>query len=55
MNTNTFMDQESPASMGSEGAVGLDLKAKLFGEPEAPMVVDFIGEMRSLINNDSCI
>jgi len=33
---------EANFSMGSEGAVGLDLKAKLFGEPEAPMVVDFI-------------
>ncbi len=29
-------------SMGSEGAVGLDLKAKLFGRPDAPMVIDFI-------------
>jgi len=29
-------------SMGSEGAVGLDLKAKLFGKPDAPMVIDFI-------------
>ena len=29
-------------SMGSEGAVGLDLKAKLFGMPDAPMVLDFI-------------
>ena len=29
-------------SMGSEGAIGLDLKAKLFGRPQAPMVVDFV-------------
>ena len=29
-------------SMGSEGAVGMDLKAKLCGRPEAPIVVDFI-------------
>jgi len=29
-------------SMGSEGAVGLDLKAKLFGMPDAPLVIDFI-------------
>jgi pyruvate ferredoxin oxidoreductase alpha subunit len=29
-------------SMGSEGAVGLDLKAKLFGMPDAPLVLDFI-------------
>jgi len=29
-------------SMGSEGAVGLDLKAKLCGQPGAPPVIDFI-------------
>jgi pyruvate ferredoxin oxidoreductase alpha subunit len=29
-------------SMGSEGAVGMDLKAKLYGRPDAPQVVDFI-------------
>lgn len=29
-------------SMGSEGAVGLDLKAKLCGKADAPLVVDFI-------------
>jgi len=29
-------------SMGSEGAVGLDLKAKLLGLPGAPMVIDYI-------------
>jgi pyruvate ferredoxin oxidoreductase alpha subunit len=29
-------------SMGSEGAVGMDLKAKLYGRPNAPRVVDFI-------------
>ena len=29
-------------SMGSEGAVGLDLKAKLIGQPNAPMVIDYI-------------
>jgi pyruvate ferredoxin oxidoreductase alpha subunit len=29
-------------SMGSEGAVGLDLKAKLIGRPDAPMVIDYI-------------
>ncbi len=33
---------EANFSMGSEGAVGLDLKAKLCGRPGAPMVVDFI-------------
>ncbi len=29
-------------SMGSEGAVGLDLKAKLYGRPNAPLVIDYI-------------
>ena len=29
-------------SMGSEGAIGLDLKAKLYGYPDAPYVIDFI-------------
>jgi len=29
-------------SMGSEGAVGLDLKAKVCGRPSAPKVIDFI-------------
>ena len=29
-------------SMGSEGAVGLDLKSKIINKPDAPMVIDFI-------------
>ena len=29
-------------SMGSEGAVGLDLKAKLYGRPDVPVVIDYI-------------
>jgi len=29
-------------SLGSEGAVGMDLKAKLFGKEGAPFVIDFI-------------
>jgi len=29
-------------SMGSEGAVGMDLKAKFYGRPNAPMVIDFV-------------
>jgi pyruvate ferredoxin oxidoreductase alpha subunit len=33
---------EANFSMGSEGAVGMDLKAKLCGNPDAPFVVDFI-------------
>jgi pyruvate ferredoxin oxidoreductase alpha subunit len=33
---------EANFSMGSEGAVAMDLKAKLCGRPNAPLVVDFI-------------
>jgi pyruvate ferredoxin oxidoreductase alpha subunit len=33
---------EANFSMGSEGAVGMDLKAKLCGRADAPLVVDFI-------------
>ncbi len=33
---------EADFSMGSEGAVGMDLKAMLYGRPEAPMVMDVI-------------
>lgn len=33
---------EADFSMGSEGALGMDLKAKLCGRPGAPLVVDFI-------------
>jgi len=33
---------EANFSMGSEGAVGMDLKAKLCGKPDAPLVLDFI-------------
>ena len=33
---------DASISMGSEGAVGLDLKAKLCGRPDAPLVIDFI-------------
>jgi pyruvate ferredoxin oxidoreductase alpha subunit len=29
-------------SMGSAGAVSMDLKAKLYGRPDAPRVVDYI-------------
>ncbi len=29
-------------SMGSEGAIGMDLKAKLCGRRDAPLVFDFI-------------
>ncbi|MGD2126443.1 MAG: transketolase C-terminal domain-containing protein [Desulfobacteraceae bacterium] len=33
---------EANFSMGSEGAVGMDLKAKLCGKQNAPLVIDFI-------------
>jgi pyruvate ferredoxin oxidoreductase alpha subunit len=33
---------DANSSMGSEGAVGLDLKAKLYGRPNAPIVIDYI-------------
>jgi pyruvate ferredoxin oxidoreductase alpha subunit len=33
---------EANFSMGSEGAVGMDLKAKLCGRPDSPLVIDFI-------------
>ena len=33
---------EADFSMGSEGAVGMDLKAKLCGKQDAPLVMDFI-------------
>ena len=33
---------EANVSMGSEGAVGMDLKAKLLGKADAPLVIDFI-------------
>jgi pyruvate ferredoxin oxidoreductase alpha subunit len=29
-------------SLGNEGALGMDLKAKLFGMPNPPLVLDFI-------------
>jgi pyruvate ferredoxin oxidoreductase alpha subunit len=41
-------------SMGSEGAVGLDLKAKLLGRPGAPLVIDFVAGLGGReINADS--
>ena len=33
---------EANFSFGSEGAIGLDLKAKLYNQPARPVVVDFI-------------
>ncbi|UCE55109.1 MAG: hypothetical protein JSV31_06630 [Desulfobacterales bacterium] len=39
---NVLGVMDANISMGSEGAVGLDLKAKMISKPEAPMVIDFI-------------
>lgn len=39
---NVIAVMDASFSMGSEGSIGLDLKAKLFGRPQAPMVVDFV-------------
>ena len=33
---------DANVSLGSEGALGLDLKAKLCGRSDGPLVVDFI-------------
>ena len=45
---------DANSSMGSEGAVGLDLKAKLLGVPGAPMVIDYIAGLGGReINNQT--
>ncbi len=41
-NAKVIAVMDASFSMGSEGSIGLDLKAKLFGRPQAPMVVDFV-------------
>ncbi len=43
-------------SMGSEGPIGLDLKAKLCNQPGAPMVVDFIAGLGGReVNKDTVV
>lgn len=42
-------------SMGSEGAVGMDLKAKLYGKPNAPMVIDVIAGLGGRVINKRTI
>jgi len=42
-------------SLGSEGAVGMDLKAKLYGHPDAPRVVDVIAGLGGRDVNESRI
>jgi len=42
-------------SLGSEGAIGMDLKAKLYGAPNAPMVVDVIAGLGGRDVNESRI
>ena len=39
---NVIGVMDANISMGSEGAVGLDLKAKMITKPDAPIVIDFI-------------
>jgi len=39
---NVIGVMDANISMGSEGAVGLDLKAKMISKPDAPIVIDFI-------------
>ena len=39
---NVIAVMDANISMGSEGAVGLDLKSKIINQPDAPMVIDFI-------------
>jgi pyruvate ferredoxin oxidoreductase alpha subunit len=39
---NVIAVMDANISMGSEGAVGLDLKSKIINKPDAPMVIDFI-------------
>ena len=41
-NARVLAVMDANVSMGSEGAIGLDLKAKLCGRPGAPLVIDFI-------------
>jgi pyruvate ferredoxin oxidoreductase alpha subunit len=41
-NARVVAVMDANVSIGSEGAVGLDLKAKLCGKEKAPLVVDFI-------------
>jgi pyruvate ferredoxin oxidoreductase alpha subunit len=42
-------------SLGSEGAVGMDLKAKLYGAPNAPLVIDVIAGLGGRDVNESRI
>ena len=46
---------DSNFSMGSEGAVGMDLKAKLYGRPDAPMVIDVIAGLGGKIVNKKTV
>lgn len=46
---------DANCSMGSEGAVGLDLKAKLYGLKNAPLLVDFIAGLGGREINKSAL
>jgi pyruvate ferredoxin oxidoreductase alpha subunit len=42
-------------SMGSEGAVGMDLKAKLYGKSNVPMVIDIIAGLGGRVINKKTV
>ena len=46
---------DANVSMGSEGAVGLDIKSKLIGRPGMPMVIDFIAGLGGREVNSSAV
>ena len=46
---------DANCSMGSEGAVGMDLKAKLYGLKNAPLLVDFIAGLGGREINKSAL
>ncbi len=46
---------EANVSMGSEGAVGMDLKAKLSGKADVPLVIDFIAGLGGREVNEGTI
>ena len=44
---------DSNLSLGSEGAIGMDLKAKLYGMPDAPQVMSVIAGLAGRDINDT--
>ncbi|MBF0529759.1 MAG: hypothetical protein HQK55_10915 [Deltaproteobacteria bacterium] len=41
-NSKAVVVLDANISLGSEGAIGMDLKAKLCGQPKAPLILDLI-------------